>query len=74
LEHYEETEGAARFRLRADGVDPRQEIFRFLVGAGIEILEMARERATLEDVFVQHIENAVKPTRGAAISAPETPS
>ena len=72
LEHYEEAEGVARFRLRADGVDPRQEIFRFLVGAGIDILEMARERITLEDVFVQHIKNAVKPIRGTALSAPET--
>lgn len=74
LEKYEENEGLARFRLRSVGADPRQEIFRFLVGAGIDILEMARERITLEDVFVHHIKNAVQAVRGPAANTLETPS
>ncbi|HEY2739792.1 MAG TPA: hypothetical protein VGK45_15395, partial [Thermoanaerobaculia bacterium] len=33
--------------------DPREEIFRAAVARGWVLLEMARERTTLEDVFVR---------------------
>src|SRR6185369_8142036 len=35
------------------GTDPREEIFRAAVARGWVLLEMARERTTLEDVFVR---------------------
>jgi len=35
------------------GTDPREEIFRAAVARGWVLLEMARERTTLEDIFVR---------------------
>ena len=37
----------------AAGTDPREEIFRAAVARGWVLLEMARERTTLEDIFVR---------------------
>ena len=71
MEHYEESEGLARFRLRSEREDPRREIFKFLVGAGIEIQEMTRTRITLEDVFVHYI--APAPAQKTAVSSEVMP-
>jgi ABC-2 type transport system ATP-binding protein len=44
----------AVFRLEvADGADPREAVFRAAVERGWVLLEMAEERASLEDVFVR---------------------
>jgi ABC-2 type transport system ATP-binding protein len=37
----------------AQGADPREEVFRAIVERGWVLLEMVRERATLEDIFVR---------------------
>ena len=45
---------AGSFRLDcAAGTDPREEIFRAVVAADRVLLELVRERASLEDVFVR---------------------
>jgi ABC-2 type transport system ATP-binding protein len=42
------------FRLRcAPGTDPREEVFRLAVARGWVLLELAEQRASLEDVFVR---------------------
>ncbi|HEX5759040.1 MAG TPA: ATP-binding cassette domain-containing protein [Thermoanaerobaculia bacterium] len=43
-----------RFLLeREDGADPRPEVFRLAVARGWVLVELAEERATLEDIFVR---------------------
>jgi ABC-2 type transport system ATP-binding protein len=37
----------------ADGADPREEVFRAAVASGWVLLELLRERASLEDIFVR---------------------
>ena len=37
----------------ADGADPREEVFRAVVAGGWVLLELLREQASLEDVFVR---------------------
>ena len=37
----------------ADGADPREEVFRAVVDNGWVLLELLRERASLEDIFVR---------------------
>lgn len=72
LEDYSEEGNFARFRLRHSGDDPRLEISRMLTEAGIEVKELARETATLEDVFVECIKARRSPT-GEAISISASP-
>lgn len=51
-----EEDGRARLTLRAqDADDVCERVFRALAQADLPILEMARERATLEDVFLELI-------------------
>lgn len=46
--------GAGSWTLECDrGADPREEVFRAAVEAGWVLLELARERTTLEDIFVR---------------------
>ncbi len=46
--------GAGRFRIEhAADADPREAVFRLAVERGWVLVEMTRERATLEDVFVR---------------------
>jgi gliding motility-associated transport system ATP-binding protein len=46
--------GEERFLLeRENGVDPRPEVFRLAVARGWVLVELAEERATLEDIFVR---------------------
>jgi len=51
------------------GSDPREEIFRAAVARGWVLLEMARERTTLEDIFVRLTTH----DQAAEAAAPETP-
>jgi ABC-2 type transport system ATP-binding protein len=60
------TPGVAAFRLEVDaGSDPREEVFRAAVERGWVLFELAEERGSLEDVFVQLT------TRDAAAAAEE---
>ncbi|MDO4828009.1 MAG: ABC transporter ATP-binding protein [Clostridia bacterium] len=53
-----EEDGQARLTLRAqDADDVCERVFRALAQADLPILEMARERATLEDVFLELIDS-----------------
>ena len=54
LDKYEEAGDFARFRLLAEGIDPRLEIFRLFTQSGLEIRELHEERVTLEDVFIRY--------------------
>ena len=47
-------EGETTFEIQTqDGADIREQLFFAFAGAGLPILEMKRERATLEDVFLE---------------------
>ena len=49
-----EGDAGTRFRLDcAKGSDPRAEVFRAAVAEGWTLVELAAERASLEDVFVR---------------------
>ena len=68
LDKYEESGEFARFRLLAEGADPRLEIFRLFAQSGIEIRELHHERVTLEDVFIRY-------TKASPLTlAPATPT
>ncbi len=57
----------------APGADPREEVFRAAVAGGWVLLELARERASLEDIFVRLTtgdEPAGEAARAAAAAPP----
>ncbi|HEX9669781.1 MAG TPA: ATP-binding cassette domain-containing protein [Thermoanaerobaculia bacterium] len=68
-----------RFLLeRESGVDPRPEVFRLAVARGWVLVELAEERATLEDIFVRLTTRDVAGEEGGALAAepaaPEAPA
>jgi ABC-2 type transport system ATP-binding protein len=69
------TPGVAAFRLEIDaGTDPREEVFRCAVANGWVLLEMAEERGSLEDVFVQlTTRDETTSLDGIAVAEPEAP-
>jgi ABC-2 type transport system ATP-binding protein len=60
----------------AQGTDPREEVFRAIVERGWVLLEMVRERATLEDIFVRLTthDTAGESPGSTDPSAPTTPA
>ncbi len=67
-----EGEGTVAFRIRASGsVDPREAIFRAAVDSGFVLLDMHRERVSLEDTFRRLTKGAVEqgPKAKEALSA-----
>jgi len=67
MRDYREQGDFVRFVLHTTGHDPRLEVYRFFGDAGIDLRELSRHRATLEDVFVHYT------TRGRqeSVAAPE---
>lgn len=57
LESFEEDSEYAHIRLRSTDGDPREALFHLFSEAGIALVELFRERVTLEDVFVQFTQN-----------------
>jgi len=59
----------------AQGSDPREEVFRAVVARGWVLLEMVRERASLEDIFVRLTTHDTaggdQPAAGGTASEPE---
>lgn len=58
LETLNEDSEFAYIHLRSEKGDPREALYNTCVQAGFVIVEMAREKTTLEDVFVQYVQNA----------------
>jgi len=56
------------------GVDAREEVFRAAVERGWVLLELARERATLEDVFVRLTTHDTAATPSDAVAEPVEPT
>lgn len=51
---YVQNDPFVRFSLCTTGPDPRLDIHRFFVSAGIDVRELSHQRTTLEDVFVHY--------------------
>jgi ABC-2 type transport system ATP-binding protein len=71
-----ESAAEERFLLeRENGLDPRPEVFRLAVARGWVLVELAEERATLEDIFVRlTTRDVVGETGGELAAEPEEPA
>lgn len=72
LTEYTEAGDLASIRLRTGGNDPREAFYRVCVKAGFVIVEMVQEKTSLEDVFVNLIQQTE--SRGSNLDTQEAGS
>jgi len=58
LVEYTEDGENAYILLQSDQTDPRTELFRFFTEAGLTLVDLHKEKVTLEDVFVQYTQRS----------------